>query len=704
MTSPESQPTTPKPKRRWLRYGLCAVLLLLVVAGLGIGWVAVRMQQVRRQREAVEAIEKYGGWAEPDEDGSGAVDFGTAEATGEKLYGQADYDYQVDASGNPTDDATPPGPPWLRRLLGDDFFTDVVSVTVISDSIGLEHLVAFPRLRQVTICHVHGPGLEQLKSLPQLRKLELHWVADAAALAHLKGLTQLREIDLSSAGITDAGLEHLKELTQLQIQKIDLTSTPITDAGLAHLKGLTQLRQVDLSSTSITGAGLEHLKGLTALREVDLSNTQITDAGLEHLAALPRLEGLGLANVKISDAGLAHVKALNGLKKLTFCARRVTAAGLENLKSLTQLEELAIDGIPRDATWSHAAAKNLATIKTLRELFAYGLAASDLQKLQQELPGCGINLFQGMAGGGSSCELALITNSIGMKLAPIPAGEFMMGSGESAEHTAAFFNKTYDKDCLTADDFKQEHPQHRVRITRPFYLSMHHVTRGQFRRFVAESDYKTDAEKGRKPGADGLNPEKGEFEFSRKYSWRDAGYEETDEHPVVNVSWNDAVAFCQWLTRKEGKTYRLPTEAEWEYACRAGMPTRYYSGDDPETLPDVGNVADAAAKVKFPDWKWAIKTSDGYVFTAPVGTFRPNAFWLYDMHGNAWQWCADWYGKDYYGKSPTDDPTGPDSGDRRVLRGGSWCSGPYSCRSAARCGYPPDYRDHATGFRVARAE
>ena len=196
--------------------------------------------------------------------------------------------------------------------------------------------------------------------------------------------------------------------------------------------------------------------------------------------------------------------------------------------------------------------------------------------------------------------------------------------------------------------------------------------------------YKTDAEKGEKPGAFGWNPDKKNFEFNEKYSWRNAGFEQTDEHPVVNVSWNDAVAFCKWLSKKESKTYRLPTEAEWEYACRAGTTTRYYSGDDPETLAKVGNVADAAAKAKFPDWKCTIKANDGYVFTAPVGQFKPNAFGLYDMHGNAWQWCADWYGAEYYATSPADDPTGPDSGDVRVLRGGSWYAGPNFARSARR--------------------
>ena len=143
-----------------------------------------------------------------------------------------------------------------------------------------------------------------------------------------------------------------------------------------------------------------------------------------------------------------------------------------------------------------------------------------------------------------------ITNSIGMKLVLIPAGEFKMGSGESAEDTAAFFNKTYGEDLLQADLFKDEHPQHRVRITKPFYLGTYHVTRGQFRQFVTDTGYKTDAEKGEKPGAYGWNPDKKEFGFNEKYSWRNAGFEQTDEHPVVNVSWNDAVAFCKWLSQQ----------------------------------------------------------------------------------------------------------------------------------------------------------
>ena len=139
-----------------------------------------------------------------------------------------------------------------------------------------------------------------------------------------------------------------------------------------------------------------------------------------------------------------------------------------------------------------------------------------------------------------------------MKLTLVPSGEFMMGSKESAEETAAFFNKTYGEDSESRS-FKDEHPQHRVRITKPFYLGTYHVTRGQFRQFVADTGYKTDAEKGEKPGACGWNPDKKEFDFNEKYSWRNAGFEQTDEHPVVNVSWNDAVAFCKWLSRRKAR-------------------------------------------------------------------------------------------------------------------------------------------------------
>ncbi len=198
----------------------------------------------------------------------------------------------------------------------------------------------------------------------------------------------------------------------------------------------------------------------------------------------------------------------------------------------------------------------------------------------------------------------------------------MMGSDESDPGAE-------DDEIVVREGKKQKHL---VRITQPFYLGVTEVTRGQFRISVNETGYKTEAEKDGKGGF-GWNEETKRFEQNSRFTWQNAGFEQTDEHPVVNVSWNDAQEFITWLSRKEGKTYRLPTEAEWEYACRAGTKTAYFCGDDLEGLAAVANTADGTAKEKYPEWT-TIAARDGYVYTAPVGRFRANAFALYDMHGN----------------------------------------------------------------------
>jgi formylglycine-generating enzyme required for sulfatase activity len=275
-----------------------------------------------------------------------------------------------------------------------------------------------------------------------------------------------------------------------------------------------------------------------------------------------------------------------------------------------------------------------------------------------------------------------ITNSIGMKLVIIPAGTFLMGSP----------NEDMDANG-------DETPRHPVRITRPFYLGVTEVTRGQFRRFVDDAGYQSDAEKDGNGGF-GWNEETKYFKQNPRYTWRNPGFEQTDDHPVVNVSWNDTVAFAQWLSRKEGKTYRLPTEAEWEYACRAGSTTRFSNGDNEEALAAVGNVADGTAREKYPDWTGAIAARDGYVYTAPVGRFQPNALGLYDMHGNVWEWCSDGYAPDYYGYSPMDDPRG-DFGAAPGIRGGSWYRDFRVCRSASRLCFRQGARYSHIGFRVA---
>jgi hypothetical protein len=216
-----SPPEAPARKLRWFQYSLRSLFLLVFLVSIGMSWVAVKIERARRQKEAVEEIKKAGG--------------------------HVSYDYQFDKSGDWLPEARPPGPAWLRNLLGEDFFATVVMV-------GL-----FPLNSRVT----------------------------DAGLEHLKGLTQLEWLDLMDTPVTDAGLEHLKGLTQLQ--ELYLGGTKVTDAGLDYLKGLTQLRTLYLGNTPVTDAGLEHLSGLTQLQFLCLENTQVTDEGAKRLQqALPK--------------------------------------------------------------------------------------------------------------------------------------------------------------------------------------------------------------------------------------------------------------------------------------------------------------------------------------------------------------------------------------------------------------------------------
>jgi formylglycine-generating enzyme required for sulfatase activity len=301
-----------------------------------------------------------------------------------------------------------------------------------------------------------------------------------------------------------------------------------------------------------------------------------------------------------------------------------------------------------------------------------------------------------------------VTNSIGMKLVLVPAGEFMMGAEEAIADTQRAFP------YCNPEVLPRERPRHRVRITRPFYMGAFEVTLAQFLTFCKDARYRVDAEDGRPMTGYGS---KGEIIKSTAFRPWAPGWPIEPDHPAGYVSWNDAVAFCEWLSKKEGKKYRLPTEAEWEYACRAGTDTRYHCGNDPEELVRYANTPDADRAALFPNatvdtYDWAgrktgkrvpfpfLKGHDGYAWTAPVGRFRPNNFGLYDMHGNSWEWCSDWFGEDYYETSPTDDPKGPPTGTVRVSRGGGFDNGPDMLRCARRDGGTPESRDCHDGFRV----
>ncbi|WP_425615438.1 formylglycine-generating enzyme family protein [Anatilimnocola sp. NA78] len=307
-------------------------------------------------------------------------------------------------------------------------------------------------------------------------------------------------------------------------------------------------------------------------------------------------------------------------------------------------------------------------------------------------------------------KVDVVTNSLGIKLALIPAGEFQMGSHESLkEIERAFPGNEYEskleRKILDADEW----PQHKVRITKPFRLGVHEVTVGQFRQYAKESGNKTEAEADG-TGGWGINKQTGKYEGRKpEYNWQNPGYAITDNHPAVNISWNDATAFCKWLSEKEKKKYRLPTEAEWEYACRAGTKTRFFTGNDPESLSKHSNLADkssiAEGKKEFHDYdRFALKSSDGHFTPAPVGSFEPNAFGLYDMHANVWEWCQDLYDENYYGKSPAEDPKGPTEGKLHVRRGGAFHTFPIYVRSSFRNWNTPYTRYLNLGFRVACEE
>jgi formylglycine-generating enzyme required for sulfatase activity len=239
-----------------------------------------------------------------------------------------------------------------------------------------------------------------------------------------------------------------------------------------------------------------------------------------------------------------------------------------------------------------------------------------------------------------------------------------------------------------------EAPAHPVTL-RAFAAGKFEVTHAEYAAFVAASGYQPT------PGCLTDRDAPG-WGFDPKASWADPDFPQGDRQPVVCVNWADASAYVTWLSQKTGKTYRLLSEAEWEYAYRAGTTTEFFWGDKPEDMCAYANGGDLTMKVHFPEWP-AVNCDDGYVDTAPVGSFKPNAFGLYDMAGNAWEWTAD-CAAPAYGVQPTDGTAYTGGAcSSRVLRGGSWGWGVVDLRAAQRnIRLPPTIKGGDAGFRVAR--
>ncbi|HEY3324142.1 MAG TPA: SUMF1/EgtB/PvdO family nonheme iron enzyme [Planctomycetota bacterium] len=251
-------------------------------------------------------------------------------------------------------------------------------------------------------------------------------------------------------------------------------------------------------------------------------------------------------------------------------------------------------------------------------------------------------------GGGVKLELVLV-----------PAGEFMMGSNDGEGN---------------------EQPVHRVKISKPFYMAKYETTFAQFRAFAHAIQHVTEAEK----GGQAWTWKDGNGQFVKEANWKTPGFSQEDNYPACIISWNDAREFCKWAAEKTGRNICLPSEAQWEYACRAGTTTKFNTGDQDSDLEQEG---------------WFNKNSE--MHTNTCGQKKPNAWGLYDMRGNVREWAQDYFNDKYYVDSPPLDPKGPASGGDRALRGGGWCNGPYGCRSARRFALAPGGVDATIGFRCA---
>ena len=269
------------------------------------------------------------------------------------------------------------------------------------------------------------------------------------------------------------------------------------------------------------------------------------------------------------------------------------------------------------------------------------------------------------------------------ELVEIPAGQFRMGD-------------------LAGEGEANEKPVRSVRVPR-FALARHETTVRQFRRFVMATGYRTEAERDGGKGCWTLeNPTRNKWDWTPGRSWRSLEYAIEEDQPVVCVSWNDAQAYIEWLNGQTSGGWRLPSEAEWEYAARAGSETLYHFGDDASRLCEYGNVADTTKLPNGNTWNNKAECSDGAAYPTRVGSYRPNALGLHDMHGNVWEWTGDCWNDSYAG-APTDGSAW-ESGNCsfRVLRGGSWGSYPWILRSANRNRVTTAGRNSVSGFRMAR--
>jgi formylglycine-generating enzyme required for sulfatase activity len=544
--------------------------------------------------------------------------------------------------------------------------------TAITDA-GLVHLIGLKNLQRVVLtgAKVTAEGVERLRAaMPQCQVLwdppatassapqdRIKWEAlreliawvlkKGGTICEAKALRGLRSPDDATPDMTRFRVafrhqhfsdEDLARLSQFpDIIDLHLDGTDVTDRGLEHLRKWTLLGCLLLHDTAIGDAGAEQLALVPTILSFGLEGTRITDQGAARIAsAHRRMQGIELSRTQISDAALKTLVPCQSLIRLTLAKTKVTDAGLSSLAKLKHLEYL-------DLTESRVTEAGVARLRqSLPNCKILWKPEPPVSDLLRNGPPPAIAPFDASTARRHQETWAKhlgvpveMTNSIDLRLVLIPPGEFDMGTDR--ELMADRISSALASRLV----FEGSRPQHRVRITKPFYLGACEVRQIEFQRVM------------------GGNPS----DYSPRGAQRDrvAG-DNTDQFPVDNLLWSRAQDFCRQLSdrpaeRAAGRRYRLPTEAEWEYACRAGSTRRYVFGDT------VAAIADYA-------WPWDYD----HRMNHPVGQKKPNPWGLYDMLGNVLEFCADYYDQAYYQQSPTVDPPGASAGPSHVLRGGYYGS------------------------------
>lgn len=420
------------------------------------------------------------------------------------------------------------------------------------------------------------------------------------------------------------------------------------------------------------------------------------------LGTIPLLPGNTFQKLTLSpDGKMAGIQGSFATFQIIDVSKRAVAATVPTMVEGRQMSQVAVHAIawsPDSRTLALAFSDNSVQLWDLRESRLRAILRGHTAEIRtlEFTPDSKRLLSAGLDGTVRIWTLDspvrdVLTDSLGIRLVPLPAADFIMGVQPAAESGER-------------EPHDHERPLHRVHFSRPFYMGQYEVTVKQFRSFVEAAKYKTTAESNGIGGSHLLDPRVG-FVSKPEYTWKTPGFAQTDDHPVVQVSWDDAKAFCVWLSKREGAIYRLPTEAEWEYAACSGQDSVNFNKRSlgPLLLPQdlFGNVADISFKKQLGN-VMAGDHDDGYSWTAPVGKLNVNAFGLHDMFGNVFEWCADWYDPGYYRVSPGVDPPGPASGSTGVQRGGGW-SHPGIASLATRRDYgPPNQTQSSLGFRVVR--